>query len=139
MLLAEKYIGPELRNKLFSIRADEIFCWVPDKRFQDDIENMTYDKLHTVLPGSRKPVHQKASTSEAKVYKFKRVAEPICPGGKLELDTAEQPLATNSGGWQIFEEPLERPDEFRDTIVEHVVEGKSCCVEGCVGTGKPRS
>ncbi len=136
ILMAEKYTGPEIRKKLFSIRVDEIFCWVPDKRFQGDVESMTYDKLHTVLPVGRKPVHQKASSSQAKVYKFNRAAEPIYPGGKLELVAAEQPQPTNSGDWQIFEEPLEGPDEFSDTIVEHVVGGQSCCVEGCAGTGK---
>jgi hypothetical protein len=54
----------------------------------------------------------------------------------LELQVAERPSVTRSGDWRIIHEALEGPDDFSSHIVQHIIDGNSCCVEGCAGTGK---
>ena len=137
MLIVEKFAAAKTSKYLFSIRVDEVLCWVADKRFEDEITNMSYDKLHEVLPRGRTPRHQKASSSTAKVYKFNKVAEAIYPGGTLKFEEeAVRPAITWAGRWEVIEEPTEGADEFGQRIVDHVLSGRSCCVEGAAGTGK---
>ena len=136
VLMVEKYQKHKVKDYLFSYRVDEVFCWVADKKFKEEVEGMTYDRTHEILPAGKKPVHQKASSSKSLVYKFKRLGEPVYPGGTLEIQEAKQPQVTYSGDWQVISEGVDGPDDFAERIVQHIVEGNSCCIEGPAGTGK---
>ena len=72
--------------------------------------------------------------SKQPVYTLKKLDEPLKPGGKLELQTAERPELSDEA-WQIHEEPQEG-EEFGDLVITHVMAGNSCNIEGPPGTGK---
>jgi hypothetical protein len=114
----------------------------PEKReaLKQAIEAVTYNELYTILPPFRQAKYQKASSSSAPVFKAKWVTLAICPGGQLAFAT---PPPDDRGCcnftappcWTI-EEPLDGPDIFAHRIVDHVLAGGSCSVEGCAGIGK---
>ena len=122
-----------------SLRVDEVFVHVPlavRARFIAEIEGITYDMVHNILPPGRKPKCQQANSSTAPVYRVKLVEEAAFPGGTLALRKEEEgALGINTPQWTTHEEPLEGPDG-REQIVERAVAGKSFCVLGAAGIGK---
>ena len=93
---------------------------------------MRYCDLSASFPrspfGARRPMHQKANTSKAPVYRLKFVAKAAYPSGTLAVKDAVIPKI-EPVVWRTFEEPLDE-DSFTDRIVEHVNAGGSACVLG---------
>ncbi len=125
LLKIRQWVQPQYA---LALRADEVLCRIPRaerSRFKEQIEAITYLELASILPPGRTAVHQKASSSTAKVYRCKSVPQVVYPA---------PPCAALE--WTIHEEPLEGPDNFTQPIVEHVLAGNSMCVVGAAGTGK---
>jgi hypothetical protein len=98
-------------------------------------ESLTYGDLRAILPPGRKPALQGQNPSTAQVYRTRFIAEPQPSAGVLELREAKAPELPEAS-WTTRYEPLEGPDDFLQTIVEHAVGGASMIVEGTAGTGK---
>ena len=126
------------KENILSLRVDEVFVHIPlavRQRFIAEIEGITYDMVHTILPPGRKAKYQKANSSTAPVYRVKLVDEAAFPGGTLALRKEEVVTDSNNLQWTTHEEPLEGPDG-REQIVERAVAGRSFCVLGAAGTAK---
>ncbi len=69
-------------ENMLSLRVDEVFVHMPSAvrpRFIAEIEAITYDVVHTILPPGRKAKYQKANSSTAPVYRVKLVEEAAFP------------------------------------------------------------
>ncbi len=65
---------------LRSFRVDEVFCHIANGagvKLKEYVEQLTYADLPSILPPGRSAVHQKASSSQAKIY---RVKHDTCTG-----------------------------------------------------------
>ncbi len=73
--------------------------------------------------------------SKEKVDQLKQLDEPIYPGGELKLQEAERPKLAELQ-WNVLREPITGEDNFTETVVQHVLSGKSCCITGPPASGK---
>ncbi len=100
---------------------------------------MTYDQLHLA---SRRPLTKYAGPlqdpirSKEKVYRLEKLDEPLVVGGALERnDTCQRP-AIPTEKWIVQTEPTEGDDTFAESIIQRVLAGFSCMIQGAPGTGK---
>jgi hypothetical protein len=134
-IFAKRFCDPK---QIYSFRVDELVVQVAKNRvppFIKAAESLTYGDLRAILPPGRKPALQEQNPSTAQVYRTRFIAEPQPPAGALELHEAAAPELPEAS-WATRYEPLDGPDEFLQTIVEHVVNGASMIVEGTAGTGQ---
>jgi hypothetical protein len=135
-IFARRFCDPK---NIFSFRVDELVVHVAKNRvphFIKAAEGLTYGDLRAILPPGRRPILQGQNPFTARVFKSRFIAEEQPPAGVLELRQATAPELPEAS-WTTRYEPLDGPDDFLRTIVEHVVGGaSSMIVEGTAGTGK---
>jgi hypothetical protein len=133
-----RWIHP--RN-ILSLRVDEVFVRLLQDNHLQELADLRFDQLHTVLPPFRKPKWQRPCKSTDLVFKVKRVKAAQFPGGQLAFATSSADIggvvrSDATPPWRTVEEPLVGPDNFAEVIVAHVLGGGSCSVEGAAGCGK---
>jgi hypothetical protein len=134
-IFAKRFCDPK---NIFSFRVDELVVQVAKNRVPPFIkvaEGFTYGDLRAILPPGHKPTLQEQNPSTAQVYITRFIAEEQPPAGPLELHEAAAPELPEAS-WTTRYEPLDGPDDFLQTIVEHAVSGASMIVESTAGTGK---
>ena len=136
-----KHLRPE---RLISIQVDGL-CFIPPRNRTEacvkELEALRYDTIHKA---SRKELSkyvgplQDAIKSTATVFTLKKLSEVLLPGGALEIQPGERP-ELDTEEWTTHTELSEIGDSntnFADSIVAHVLSGKSASIVGAPGTGK---
>ena len=139
LLILRKLMTPQ---RVLAIEVDGI-TFQPPKRVKDEIQKKLNEIKYDTLQREHRHSFQKwagylqdAINSKEQVYKCHELAAVRFPGGELkQADHAEPPIHSELA-WNAVEEPLSGDDAFVDTIVAHVMAGKSCFINGGPGTGK---
>ena len=134
-IIAKRWCAP---HHVFSFRVDELVARVNKSKvpkFIEAVSKVAYAELADILPFGRRRALQTPNTSTAPVYRTRFVADPQPPAGELVLRDAAAPVLP-AAAWNVRREPLDGPDNFLQTILDHAMSGGSLAVGGPAGTGK---